>query len=387
MAAPTVSSGAAIASGSGSTTQNVALPLISWWRRYTRWTQTSREEAVHAEQNLLAVRSGSTPVETVDVSLSCGNKIHTLVAGKPSGTAPLVCIPGYGAGAGFFWKNIGPLADGGQRVLTLDLLGTGLSSRPAFNAKDTAAAEDFFVGSLSDWREKMGLDKMILVAHSMGGYLATVYALRHPEHVQHLVLVSPAGIPAMPSDWEPKAVRSSFSVAGVAWRTAISAWEGGVTPGAITRGLGPFGMGLVNRYISGRFRRTGEGLTDDEVSSFRDYQYHILAQNGSGEHALRHILQPFAWARQPLEHRISDLKVPVTFVYGDKDWMLSIDQEAPARCIQALNSTKAAVHPPKPDSPDRKIFTIPDAGHYLFIDQPALFHDIIQRVVSMHSPA
>jgi cardiolipin-specific phospholipase len=129
----------------------------------------------------------------------------------------------------------------------------------------------------------------------MGGYLATLYALRHPEHVHHMMLVSPAGILgthaclplvsyvllclyvmftctrqaefpecsicigvavnqlAMPSDLEPKVVRSSFNVAGVAWRTAIFAWEGGVTPGAITRGLGPFGMGLVNRYVSGRF--------------------------------------------------------------------------------------------------------------------------------------
>jgi pimeloyl-ACP methyl ester carboxylesterase len=74
------------------------------------------------------------------------------------------------------------------------------------------------------------------------------------------------------------------------------------------------------------------------------------------------------------------LNVPVTFIYGDKDWMLSIDQEAPARCIQALNNTKAAAHPPKPDSPDRKIFTIPDAGHYLFIDQP------VTLLYSCHQP-
>jgi pimeloyl-ACP methyl ester carboxylesterase len=57
----------------------------------------------------------------------------------------MVCIPGYGAGAGIFLKNIGLLADGGQRVLTLDLLGTRLSSHPAFNAMEITAAEEIFV--------------------------------------------------------------------------------------------------------------------------------------------------------------------------------------------------------------------------------------------------
>mmetsp|Transcript_13501 Transcript_13501/g.38376 ORF Transcript_13501/g.38376 Transcript_13501/m.38376 type:complete len:219 (+) Transcript_13501:711-1367(+) len=121
--------------------------------------------------------------------------MHTYISKHsiPARSTPMVCVPGYGAGIGFFWKNLQGLSSQSD-LYAVDPLGTGLSSRPRFSAKSTGEAEDFFVNALSEWRKAVGVDKMVLVGHSMGGYLATVYALKHPEHVKHLVLVSPAGI-------------------------------------------------------------------------------------------------------------------------------------------------------------------------------------------------
>ena len=67
------------------------------------------------------------------------------------------------------------------RLLALDWLGTGLSGRPEFRARGRQEAEDFFVESLDKWRIEMGIEKFILLGHSIGGYLSACYALKHPE--------------------------------------------------------------------------------------------------------------------------------------------------------------------------------------------------------------
>lgn len=68
------------------------------------------------------------------------------------------------------------------------------AGRPRFKAKTREEAENFFLKSLETWREKTGLEKFVLMGHSLGGYLAANYALQHPERVDHLILVCPAAV-------------------------------------------------------------------------------------------------------------------------------------------------------------------------------------------------
>ena len=67
-------------------------------------------------------------------------------------------------------------------------------------------------------------------------------------------------------------------------------------------------MTLVPFWDVCRFKE-GMALSEEEVAAFEDYFYHITAARGSGEHALRHILKPFAWAHNPLEPQLQHLKV------------------------------------------------------------------------------
>jgi proline iminopeptidase len=47
-------------------------------------------------------------------------------------------------------------------------------------------------------RQIVGDDKLILIGHSWGGFLASLYEAEFPEHVEALILVSPANMLVMP---------------------------------------------------------------------------------------------------------------------------------------------------------------------------------------------
>lgn len=141
------------------------------------------------------------------------NCLNVLEIGKPEVEESqieekIVLLHGYGAGTGFFFQNIAALASRpSSRLYAIDWLGMGRSSRPPYYVPSSAlkndlervrAAESFFVDSLEEWRKKAGVEKMTLVGHSLGGYLSVAFALRYPEQVSRLVLVSPAGVGASP---------------------------------------------------------------------------------------------------------------------------------------------------------------------------------------------
>lgn len=103
---------------------------------------------------------------------------------------PLVLVHGFGGGLGIWLGNLDELAKN-HTVYAIDVLGFGRSSRPAFDkAKENPAdaAEDFFINSLHEWTNVMKLDKFDLLGHSMGGYISSVYALKHPQKLSNLIL-------------------------------------------------------------------------------------------------------------------------------------------------------------------------------------------------------
>ena len=123
------------------------------------------------------------------------NLIRTIKFGNHSNQekTPLVLVHGFGAGLGFFILNYKYLSKK-RNVYGIDLLGFGRSSRPKFPS-DPTETENMFVESIEQWRTTMGLEKFNLLGHSFGGYISVLYALKYPDHLNHLILADPWGFP------------------------------------------------------------------------------------------------------------------------------------------------------------------------------------------------
>jgi len=109
--------------------------------------------------------------------------------GNPSGDPTVVLVHGFSVPYYIYDPTFDFLTRNGFRVLRYDLFGRGFSDRP-----DVSYDIHLFVRQLADLLDALAITLPIsLIGLSMGGPITATFTARHPERVEKLILIDPAG--------------------------------------------------------------------------------------------------------------------------------------------------------------------------------------------------
>lgn len=140
---------------------------------------------------------------------------HRVVYSEGGHGEPVVLLHGFGATADSWNRFAGKLTKR-YRVIAPDLPGWGESTRVETASYGYPAQ----IERLHQFLSLLGLRRIHLVGHSMGGFIASAYAARYPDEVITLGLIAPHGMV------EPEQSDLSRSVAqGDNWLVASSIQE------------------------------------------------------------------------------------------------------------------------------------------------------------------
>lgn len=271
---------------------------------------------------------------------------------------PLVMLHGMGAAVGLWLRNLEQLSSN-RVVHAFDLPGFGRSFRQRLSGKVSAEmAEEKFVESIESWRKSMKLEKFFLLGHSLGGYLASAYALKHPEHIKGLVLVDAWGFPH-------KASKEKLPQLSMKARAVLFLYQAlNPNPLSLLRVAGPWGPSMITKFRPDLIHKfSHENMKDDTIIA--DYVYQCNAQEPSGEMAFKCLVESLGWAQNPMIDRIGDVStdIPIMMIHGEDSWVDS------SICEEVRNiRSKSVVN----------VEIIKNAGHHVYVDQPETFNELVK---------
>ncbi|MFD2470353.1 alpha/beta fold hydrolase [Amycolatopsis silviterrae] len=257
---------------------------------------------------------------------------HGVLRYRESGDGPpLVLLHGSGPGV-TGWRNFGanlPAFAPHYRTFVLEFPGFGVSDD--FGAVHPMQSAVTAVGAFLDG---LGLDRVRVVGNSMGGFVATDYALSAPERVDRLVTVGGIGTPIFSTQPGEGIVRLSEFVENPT-RAALIAWLRSMV----------YDQALVtDEMIEDRWQQATDPATLE--NSRRMYGAAALARMAQ---AARSADTTPAWAE------LRRLDLPTLVTWGRDDRVSPVDMALlPMRTL-----------------PRGEVHIFPNCGHWVMIEQKA----------------
>lgn len=251
------------------------------------------------------------------------------------------------------WENtINHLTSEGYRVIAPDQIGFCKSSKPygyQFSFSQLAENTRALLKSLK-------IDRFTLVGHSMGGMLATRYALSYPDDLDHLVLVDPLGL----EDWQQK---------GVPYSTIDAAYQQELKTSYDT----------IKAYQQKYYYA---GSWKPENDRWVMMQAGLYAGPGKELVALNQAQTSDMIFTQPVVHELGNIKVPTTLMVGTKDRTAPGAQRAPKALQDQLGRYDLLGKEAAKAIPGAKLVEFDGLGHAPQIEAPDIFEKALMIAIN-----
>jgi pimeloyl-ACP methyl ester carboxylesterase len=259
-----------------------------------------------------------------------GRRVNYVDIGEGSET-PVLFIHGLSGCWQNFLENI-PFIAQTRRVIAPDMPGFGESEMPA-----QRISIELYARVVETLCERLGLDAVVAVGNSMGGFIAAELAIKHPQRVERLVLISAAGISSSNVYRAPALTVGRIGAAVMANQT------------------------VDNRHIAARPRSRQMAL------ALVARHPRLLAPEVAYEALLRGANKPgfYDALRACIEYdfreRLPDIGCPTLIVWGENDTILSVrDADEYEKLI-----------------PSTRKVVMRDTGHVPQVERPAAFNELL----------
>jgi len=244
------------------------------------------------------------------------------------------------------------LTGAGYRVIAPDQVGFCKSTKPAYyqySFEQLAANTHALLNSL-------GISKTIIMGHSMGGMLATRYALTYPSGTEQLVSVNPLGLEdGRAKGVPPTGVDQLYQTALKTTADSIRDYERTI-------------------YYAGTWKPEYEPWVQMLAGMYRGPGKAIVAWNSALTYDMIY--------SQPVFYEFENLKMPVLLIIGDHDNTAPGKQFAPPEVRAQLGNYPVLAKAAVKRMPQGKLIEFPDLGHSPQIQDPAAFHKVLLEALA-----
>ncbi len=250
---------------------------------------------------------------------------------------------------GAYWKDtIAVLSTAGFRVIVPDQIGFGKSSKP-----DLHYSFQLLAANTKQLLDSLGVKKAAIIGHSMGGMVATRFALMYPEFTSKLVLEDSIGL----EDYKEKV---PYLPTEKLYQQQLAQTEEKIT-----------------KYMRAYYA--------DPKPAYDEYARVQARQMESGEYPR------LAWAaaltsqmiyEQPVCHEFALVRPPTLLVVGAQDRTAIGKDRVPAEVAATMGNFPELGRRAAREIPNAKLLELENCGHIPHFEQPEKFYAALRAFLT-----